>query len=62
MTVTEQARLNRAYVRRLLDEKQPELAAVLKIVEQQLAADCRTTAVQLDEACCGASPLAAVHD
>jgi len=36
--MNDQARQNRAYVRRLLEEKQPELAAVLKIVERQLAA------------------------
>jgi hypothetical protein len=35
--MTEQARQNRAYVRRLLEDKQPEFAAVLKIVERQLS-------------------------
>ena len=33
-----QARQNRAYVRRLIEEKQPELAAVFKIVERELTA------------------------
>jgi hypothetical protein len=35
--MTDQARQNRAYVRSLLAEKQPDFAAVLEIVEQQLS-------------------------
>ena len=41
MTMTDQARQNRAYVRRLLDEKEPDFAAVLEIVERQLCASVR---------------------
>jgi hypothetical protein len=35
--MNEQARQNRAYVRWLLQEKQPDFAAVLKVVEQQFS-------------------------
>jgi hypothetical protein len=41
VTRSDQARQNRAYVRKLLEEKEPELAAVFKIVERELTAAMR---------------------
>ena len=39
MVMTEQARENRAYVRRLLREKQPEFAAMLELAAAGLLAE-----------------------
>jgi hypothetical protein len=36
--MSDQARQNRAHLRRLLEEKEPELAAVFRIVERELTA------------------------
>jgi hypothetical protein len=42
VTKIDQGWQNRAYVRKLLEEKQPELAAVLRIVERELTASMRS--------------------
>jgi hypothetical protein len=49
VTIPEQARENREYVRRLLKEKQPEFAAALELAEQELSESTRMRAVGLTE-------------
>lgn len=55
VAIPAQARENREYVRKLLKEKQPEFAAILALVEQDLSRDLTEPSACRDHCDCSAS-------